>query len=152
VKSQSKNKLERFSRQVVGIMPLLLREFVKREDNDLSRGKISFPQMVALDYVDQKGPIKMTELAKVLSIQMSSATVLADRLIRAKLLCRKRDEKDRRLVWASVTPKGRKVISQIMAQKRRSVKEIFKSLTDEERSQYLGVLVKVQSHLLKGYE
>ena len=78
--------LDRFSRKLIEVLPLMFREISRRENNVLTRGKITFPQMVALDYVTRKSKVKMTELARVLSIKMSSATVLVDRLIREKFL------------------------------------------------------------------
>ena len=141
--------LDSFSRELVEIMPLMFREFAKREDNQLTRGKISFPQMVALDYVSRHSLVKMTDLAKVLSVKTSSATVLVDRLIRQKMLSRERDEKDRRVVWVGCTPKGRKIVRYIMEQKRRSIKQIFGPLTELERQQYLSVIQKVRDTLLR---
>jgi len=145
-------EMDAFSRELIDILPLMFREFSKREDNVLTRGKITFPQMVAIDYVSRKTKVKMTELARVLSIQMSSATVLVDRLIREKLLSRAREEADRRLVWVSATAKGRKIIAEVLEQKRNSIKQIFGVLTEEERRQYLGVIRKVKAHLLKDLE
>ena len=149
--SQPSANLDQFSRQIVQIMPLMFREFAKREDNELTRGKISFPQMVALDYAAHHPKVTMTELSKVLSIRLSSTTVLVDRLIREKMLRRERDEKDRRLVWVMVTPRGKKVISQIMEQKRRSIKDIFGVLSGRERDQYLSMISKVYSHLRESH-
>ena len=146
------SNLDHFSRQLVQIMPLMFREFAKRETNPLTRGQISFPQMVALDYASHHSKVKMTDLSKVLSIQLSSTTVLVDRLIRQKMLKRERDDQDRRLVWVTVTPKGKRVVSQILEQKRRSIKGIFRVLTERERDQYLGILSKVYGHLKKEHE
>ncbi len=143
--------LDRFSEEIVEILPLMFREFAKREDNVLTRGKISFPQMVALDFVSRKPRVTMTDLAKILHIRTSSTTVLVDRLIKQGMLKRGRDEKDRRLVWVSVTPKGRKVLGQIMREKRQSVKRIFGILAEEERRQYLDILRKVKTHLTKSH-
>ncbi len=143
--------LDRFSRELVQIMPLMFREFAKRETNPLTRGQISFPQMVALDYASRHSKVKMTDLSKVLSIQLSSTTVLVDRLIREKMLSRDRDEKDRRVVWVSATPKGRKVVAQIVGQKRRSLREIFSVLTAGEREQYLAMITKVFNHLKQSH-
>ena len=143
--------LNHFSHELVKIMPLMFREFAKRESNVLTSGQISFPQMVALDFVSRKPRVTMTDLAKILHIRTSSTTVLVDRLIKQGMLKRGRDEKDRRLVWVSVTPKGRKVLTQIMREKRQSVKRIFGILAEEERRQYLGILRKIKSHLTKGH-
>ncbi|HTL71556.1 MAG TPA: TolC family protein [Candidatus Eisenbacteria bacterium] len=144
---KSKTELERFSREVIGAMPFLLREFAKREDNELSRGKISCPQMLALDYVSRHPRVRMTDIAQVLDVRTSSASVLVDRLIREKMLTRAHDDRDRRVVWVGATAKGRKVVSQILEQKRRSVKAVFGPLTARERAQYLAVLLKVKSIL-----
>jgi DNA-binding MarR family transcriptional regulator len=141
------SNLEDFSRQVVEIMPLFVREFAKRESNELSKGNISLPQMVALDYISRKPCVSMTEIANILTIKTSSASVLIDRLIRQKMLHRKHDLHDRRVICISMTPKGRKVITQIQFQKRRSVRLVFGQLTQKERDQYLSVLLKVKSRL-----
>lgn len=144
--------LDHFSRRLVQIMPLMFREFAKRENNELTRGQISFPQMVALDYASHHSQVKMTDLSKILSIRLSSTTVLVDRLIRERMLFRQRDEKDRRVVWVSATRKGKKVIVQIMGQKRRSLREIFGVLTTSERKQYLAMITKVFNHLKQSHE
>ena len=143
----SAKTLSEFSRKVVEVMPLMVREFAKREDHELMRGTISCPQMVTLDLVSRKKRVTMTEVARILSIKTSSASVLVDRLIRQKMLQRKHDDKDRRVVWISATPKGRKVVSQIIRQKRQSIQAVFGPLTEKERRQYLSVLLKVKSHL-----
>lgn len=142
-------KLEEFSRQVVGIMPLMVREFAKREENHLAQGMISCPQMVALDFVSECKRVKMTDIAHTLSTQISSASVLVDRLIREKMLERSHDTRDRRVVWIRATKKGREVLSQIKKEKKQSIKAIFGKLTEKERAQYLSVLLKVKAHLLK---
>ncbi len=144
--------LNRFSSEVVKIMPLMLREFSKREDNVLSRGQITFRQMVALHYAYHKPCVTMTELAHVLSIQTSSTTVLVDRLVRSKMLRRYRDTRDRRVVWVCITVKGKKVIGQILEQKRQSIAAIFGILSARERSLYLKILSKVFVHLQKSHE
>ncbi len=145
------SELELFSSEVVAIMPLMVREFAKLEDNDLTRGKISCPQMVALDLVSSRGRAKLSDVSSTLNVQTSSASVLVSRLERQGMLRRRHDADDRRVVWITATPKGRKVVSQIMAQKRRSIRAIFGTLTARERGQYLSVLLKVKQNLLKGH-
>ncbi len=144
----SSKSLIDFSRQVTEIMPFLLREFVKREKNELATGRISFPQMVALDLLAQRSKVKMSEIAHALSVQLSTATPLVDRLVREGMAARSRDEKDRRLVWVTATEKGRKVVANIIREKEASIRAIFGSLTEEERCQYLCVLKKVRCHLI----
>lgn len=141
------SNLKNFSKEMMEIMPFLLRECVKRESNELSRGQISFPQMVALEFAVQHRRVTMSELSKILSIKHSSTTVLISRLIRQGLLKREHDKEDRRVVWISATSKGRKVIGQIMKQKQKSIEEIFRVLTATERKNYLFALKKVHASI-----
>lgn len=140
-------ELREFSREVVEIMPLLVREFSKREDNDFTRGKISCPQMVVLVHLSHRPYVKMADIARLLSVTPGSASLLIDRLIRDKMLERRHDERDRRVVWIRSTAKGRKVVEQILEQKRQSVGAIFSVLNRVERRQYLSVLRKVRDRL-----
>ena len=142
-------EVKKFSRQVMEIMPLIFKEFSRRKDNDLSRGKISCSQMVALDLVSRNSQVHMKDIALQLGIQMSSATALIQRLIRQKMLKRHHDEEDRRLVWVTITPRGRKVVNHILDQKRRSIEDIFSVLKNRERKDYLRILKKVYVRGLK---
>ena len=143
-----KLSLNQFAEEVVSIMPLMVREFARREDNALTHGKISCPQTVALFMAAEKGEATMGEITKALSSEKSSASVLVNRLVQQKLMRRRHDAKDRRIVWMSVTPKGRKVVNQILQQKRASFKAIFAKVGERERFQYLSVLRKVRETLL----
>ncbi|OIO38010.1 MAG: hypothetical protein COT00_03210 [Candidatus Omnitrophica bacterium CG07_land_8_20_14_0_80_50_8] len=136
-------ELKNFSREVLEIMPQIYREFAKREDNEITRGKMSFPQTVALIYISKKKCVNMKCIANHLSIKMSSASTLVDRLIGEKMLSRRHDENDRRIVWIRMTVKGSKVIGQILRQKQRSIREVFSVLTRKERDLYLRILKKV---------
>lgn len=141
--------LDQFSDEVLDIMPVMFREFARREDNALVRGKISCPQMVALQFAGERSEVTVGEIARALSSEKSSASVLLERLVKQGMMKRRHDAKDRRLVWMSLTPKGRKVLDQILGQKRQSFKAIFGVLDARERAQYLSILRKVRSHLLK---
>ncbi len=148
----SNRSLQDFSRQVVEIMPQVYREFARRGDNELMTGKISFPQMVALQCVSRRSCANMKCIASNLGIKMSSASTLIDRLIREKMLKRHHDLKDRRIVWITMTPKGARVINHILSQKQRSTREIFSVLTEKERERYLKILKKVYMQHLRDPE
>ena len=142
-------RLQSFSRELVEIIPFFYKEYAKRENNEFARGKISCPQMVTLDFVSRSPRVKMKDIANNLGIRMSSTTTLVARLIREKMLKRSHDERDRRLVWVTITPKGKKVIDQILKQKQRSIQEIYSVLTDDERESYIRLLRKVYTHHIR---
>ncbi len=142
-----KLSLNKFADELMQIMPLMFREFARREDNALARGKISCPQMVAMGLAAERSEVTVGEIARVLSSEKSSVSVLLERLVREKLMRRRHDVKDRRLVWMSLTPKGRMVIDQIMQQKHTSMKAIFGKISPRERVQYLTILRKATGNL-----
>lgn len=144
-----KLSLNKFADEVLEVMPLMFREFARREDNALARGKISCPQMVALTFAAERGEVTVGQIARVLSSEKSSASALLERLVKLGMMKRRHDEKDRRLVWMSLTPKGRKIIDQILSQKRRSLKAIFGPIPPRQRGQYLSVLRKVKANLAR---
>jgi len=144
-----KLSLNKFADELMQTMPLMFREFARREDNALVRGKISCPQMLAMNFASERSEVTVGEIAQVLSSEKSSVSVLLDRLVREKMMRRRHDVKDRRVVWMSLTPRGRKVIDQIMDQKRMSFKAIFGKLTPSDRNRYLTILRKVSSGFSK---
>ena len=68
-------------------------------------------------------------LARLLSVQQSSVTPLADRLEAAGLIGRERDDADRRRVWLCPTEQGEEVARQITAKARDAVRHAFTPLS-----------------------
>jgi DNA-binding MarR family transcriptional regulator len=67
---------------------------------------LSGSQRKVLRALVDKGPCQVSEVANQLGVTLSAATGLVDRLVKAKLVTRDRDQRDRRVVWVKVTPDG----------------------------------------------
>lgn len=132
-----------FSERMVALLPQMLRGFARRESNYLSRGKISIPQMAVLEILCRERDRPMNRLAQALGVSRPAVTGLVDRLIAQGLAARRGDPKDRRVIRVSVTPKGRKVFSNIWEQKRRMIGEVFGRLPGADRAHYLATLERV---------
>lgn len=65
--------------------------------------------------------INVSALATELDVSLSAVTALIDRLSRAGLVERQRDDADRRLVWLELTPHGREVFRQCQERRRKVV-------------------------------
>lgn len=136
--------IEQFSRRMIELMPKCIRGFQGYESNHLSRGQISQPQFLVLEFLSRrKDSCLMSELASFLNISRPAATGLVDRLTAQKLVDRRMDESDRRTVHVGITPKGKKIVSGIWEQKRRSMVKVFSKISASERKQYLDILEKV---------
>lgn len=137
-------EIKQFGRQMVTLLPQLIRGFARHESNYLSRGKITLPQLWVLEYLSRKGTgCPMNEIAQFLSVSRPAMTGMVDRLIAQGLVRREGDAKDRRIVRISMTPKGQKTIAHIWNQKRKMITEVFGQIAPSDRTQYLATVHKV---------
>ncbi|QAY66095.1 MarR family transcriptional regulator [Paenibacillus protaetiae] len=64
-------------------------------------------QLGVLELLLQHEPMKPSDLLQYLSTTPAAITTLLDRMERNELIVRTRDESDRRIVWVTVTEKGK---------------------------------------------
>ena len=85
----------------------------------------------------------MNELAKNGMIKLPNMTIIVDSLIKDGIAERERDESDRRRVLVRLTPKGKKIRTQFLANRRKTAVSIFSGLSEEKRNELLESLEKV---------
>ena len=125
------------------LYPRVARAIAHHENNHLSAGKITLPQFWALDYLFCNSTATMSELSDFLKITRAATTGLVDRLLSQKLIVRRQDNIDRRLVHISLSPKGRTVIESIRGQKHKRLAQVFSMLSPSDRSEYLRILEQI---------
>ncbi|MNJ46622.1 putative HTH-type transcriptional regulator YusO [compost metagenome] len=64
-------------------------------------------QLSVLEVLEQNGQLKPSDLIPFLTTTPAAVTMLLDRMEKAELIRRDRDEDDRRIVWISITEKGK---------------------------------------------
>lgn len=140
----------RFGQEMIQLLPEMIRGFARQESNYLSKGKITLPQLWALEYLYRnrhKGS-PMNELASSLGISRPAATGLIDRLILQGLVRRVGDTHDRRVVLVNITKTGAQIIGKIWEQKQRTIVSVFGQISAQDRAEYLKILKQV-AHILK---
>ncbi|MCX5714812.1 MAG: MarR family transcriptional regulator [Candidatus Omnitrophica bacterium] len=135
--------IEEFSQKIIELLPQVSRGFAHYAHDYLTKGEITLPQFWVLNYLYCKKKAKMGELAQFLRTARPAITGLVDRLITQKLVIRKDDPLDRRIVWIELTPQGRNVIQGIRAQKIKALVKIFAKVSSDDRSRYIGMLENV---------
>lgn len=90
--------------------------------------EITESQFALCKLVKRRGRMTVSELADALGVSLSAVTVTADRLCRAGLLERQRDQNDRRVVWLALTAHGDRVVSEMLEVWYRTVKSYFARL------------------------
>jgi len=89
--------------------------------------------LLILDHADRPA-LTMSELARELGVTLPTATGIVQRLSRQRLVERTHAERDRRLVFVSLTAAGRRVVRRLLRQFEDLVAEILGGLSDTEQA------------------
>ena len=144
--------LGEFADKLNRIMPVIMIEFLRRNADELSKGKITPPQLLTLSFLNEKGESRMTDLARFMKVTTAAMTGVVDRLVRDAYALRVFDPKDRRIIKVRLTPKGAELIKRINRQKRNMIVNIFGKISDSERQDYLRILTRIQDVLTNEQE
>ncbi|RKY38425.1 MAG: hypothetical protein DRP76_04500 [Candidatus Omnitrophota bacterium] len=139
----SHKTLSSFSGELMRIMPQIIKGLFTRQMDALRQGRITIPQFLSLDLIDTHGSLKMKEIAQELNITLPAATGLINRLFKMGLVKRVPSEKDRRVIYITLTLKGKKLIEGIRLTRKKAFEEMFGKLTEREKMMYLSILRKV---------
>ena len=71
-----------FADRLNEIMPAVVREFARRQTNELYKGKISLQQFLVLDFLFRQELAKMNSLAHFMNVTTAAATGIIERLVR----------------------------------------------------------------------
>ncbi|MFC7533793.1 MarR family winged helix-turn-helix transcriptional regulator [Actinoplanes sp. GCM10030250] len=99
--------------------------------------------LLALYVLGQHEGLTGSALARLLSVQQSSITPLADRLEKAGLIERERDGQDRRRIWLCPTAEGRTVITQATSVAREALGAPFAPLSTGSAAALAALLDEV---------
>ena len=99
--------------------------------------------MLILQYLLQKDRCMMRELADLLNVSTSAVTGHVDRAVAMDLLKREHAAEDRRVIWVSITAKGKKIIQEFLKQRKEMFVRIFEKMGSAERNQYVQTFEKI---------
>lgn len=139
--------LNEYAQSLIEIMPEVVRGLWRREINELTSGTITPPQIFILIYLNKMNELRMTDIARYLSVTTAAATGLVDRLVKGGYVQRVYDPSDRRIIKVKLTPKGIDVVKKILMNKVLRIKEIFGKLSAGDREDYLRVLTRIKGVL-----
>jgi DNA-binding MarR family transcriptional regulator len=104
---------------------------------------MTISQIVALQAIRDLGEVTLGKLAKQMSLSLSTATTIFDRLERRDLVERYRSAADRRVVHARLTPDGRKVLRKAPALLHDRFTERFSALAPADQGRIIDTLQEV---------
>jgi DNA-binding MarR family transcriptional regulator len=96
--------------------------------------RLSASQLRALLAVEEAPGLNLRRLAEALSMILSSASRLCDRLVAAGLIDREPSRSDRREIALSLTPNGARLLAELRAARRRRLAEVLAGMPESSRT------------------
>ena len=115
----------------------------KREYKTIKEGGLTVSQFAVLEVLYHKGDLRVCEIIDKILSTGGNMTVVIDNLVKANLVMRCTDPKDRRVNLISITEEGRNLISEIFPKHLENINEIFSVLTSEEKKNLISLLKKL---------
>jgi DNA-binding MarR family transcriptional regulator len=98
---------------------------------------LSTAHLYLMSLLESHGPLSMSQLADLLDMALPNATGLVDRAHERGIVERVRDEADRRVVLARLTPSGRSLLRKLELIRRQRLALTLQAMTPEQREQLL---------------
>jgi DNA-binding MarR family transcriptional regulator len=103
---------------------------------------LSFPQYNVLRVLDASlgGKNKISDISRIMLVPGANMTGIAKRLERDGFLIRKSDPSDERVTILRITPKGKRTLKNIEAEKERSIETILRGFSQKDKKHLLDKL------------
>jgi len=115
----------------------------KKLEEDLDKLGLTPPQFYVLATIGYAGGLPFGEIGAKMMVTVSNLTGIVDRLEEKKLVARKRDENDRRVVHVVMTEKGAKLYKSTIPLFEKSISRIFSSLEKPQQKELSALLRKL---------
>lgn len=107
-------------------------------------------ELILIDLICRERELTMSKLAKSLNIGLSTATGIVDRLINKKLVNRKRNHGDRRVVRVVLTETGKKTALAYQKQKKETIEKMMNMLSVKEQENFILIWDKIANNWMDG--
>ncbi|MGN0165960.1 MAG: MarR family winged helix-turn-helix transcriptional regulator [Lachnospiraceae bacterium] len=116
----------------------------------LSEGKGSQKRILIL--LNETGTITQQTLTEILGIQPGSVSEVIGKLESAELIARTPSETDRRTTDIVLTEKGKEQALEVTEQRKQRYGEMFSCLSEQEKTEFLKLLEKVNGDWKQRYQ
>ena len=100
--------------------------------------------LAILDRLARKGARPVNGLAGQVGLTSGSMTSAVQRLLRRGLVETRRDLKDKRVVWVSVTREAEEIVDRFSKQRGEALEQVFRKWSERERSVLTNLLRRVR--------
>ncbi len=117
------------------------------QDSVFGRYGLTSEQLQVLASIKSRGPLRPSELASILERTPNSMSMLIDRMVKADLIRRTRDRKDRRVVIISLAEKGKTAVEPAVPAGWGFAHGVLSTLSAAEQRDLVNLLEKVKCEL-----
>lgn len=144
-----KSRIFDFADELNQIVPVIHREMIRRQIDEIHKGKITFQQILILEFLERSGQLKMSEIAGFMDVSTAAVTGIVERLVRERYVERVYDKKDRRVIRIQLTLKGGQIVTKASEQRRNMMIKLFQKVSVADRASYLRIIKQIRDTLLK---
>ena len=120
----------------------------RRTEEQIRKSGLTSPQFGVLECLGHKGPLTFRELSAKQLVTSGNMTVVVDNLVKEELVERSPCETDRRQIYVTLTPKGRRLFEEIFPPHAALVARLVSVLTPDEQVQLSELLKKLGTGVL----
>ena len=136
-----KFKFENLDKGVWVLLRQAYNLILKCEDRVFSEYNLTTEQHAVLMTIKHiSGPVRITDIARWLDRSVNSISMIIDRMVKAGLVRRVRDRKDRRTVFVTITSKAEKAYVPASVAGWDLIQEILSPLSDEDKLTLIRLL------------
>lgn len=124
-----KDKLAQYLNRLEEVFQHMIRRLHAELAHSMVKG-VTGSQFFVLKKIGGKGKMTVSEVAEETGVSLSAITVLVDRLFKAGLVNRTRDDRDRRLVWLELTDEGEEILQECRESRNKIIGKYFSRLPE----------------------
>lgn len=120
------------------IMDIEEKAIITQEFQDITNN-----DMHVIDAIGTSAPKNMSSIAKELSVTVGTLTIAMNSLVKKGYVIRERSQEDRRVVFISLSEKGRKAYDHHALFHKEMIRGILEDLNDDEKKVLIRSLTKL---------
>lgn len=124
------------------LLDIIVKDYQSHMEQELAP-TLTTSQLTVLELLEQQDQLKPSDLIPFLSTTPAAVTMLLDRMERGELIKRTRDEGDRRIVWVSITEKGKHEVERGVAARNSYLSSILDRISTHNQQLLVYLLGKV---------
>ena len=106
------------------------------------------PQLIVLEVIMERGTMKPSDFIPYLATSPAAVTMLLDRMEKNGLLTRERDHDDRRIVWVSISEKGKKEAERGMQIREAFLSNMLNRISSHNQQLLIYLLGKITAKVV----